>query len=355
MRVRIVSYEDINAWILGKFARKLHEELIRLGVQAEIGNAPDPTADINHHIIYLGYNEQQATANDTLMITHIDDTSKYNRLSRQMQAARAGICMSQSVMNELVSMGLPAEKLSYITPAHDGVMRPRKLVIGITSKVQPDGCKREHLVDELFNHISPHFFSLTIMGMGWDQIVERIRKRGFSVDYYNEFNYDKYVQIVPSFDYYLYTGQDEGSMGFIDALAAGVKTVVTPQGYHLDAPGGITHAFNELEELVSIFQQIEDEKQSLMDSVATWNWRDHAKKHLELWQYLLNPSQVPASFQYNDGLRSLIEKKQALSESELKAYKAALNKGRVRGLYNKAKKVKNIPFVIRKLKALFKN
>ena len=43
-------------------------------------------------------------------------------------------------------------------------------------------------------------------------------------------------------------------MGFLDACAAGVKTIVTPQGYHLDAMRGITHGFKELPELVAIFR-----------------------------------------------------------------------------------------------------
>lgn len=349
MRVRIVSYEDVNAWILGKFARKLHEELVRLGVQAEIGSTPDAKADINHHIIYLAYDERKATAIDTLMITHVDDTGKYKLLERQMQVAKAGICMSRSVMNELVSLGLPADRLAYINPAHDGVMKPRKMVIGITSKVQPDGCKREGMVDELFNHISPELFSLTIMGMGWDKIVERIRKRGFTVDYYEEFNYNKYVEIVPSFDYYLYTGQDEGSMGFIDALAAGVKTIVTPQGYHLDAPGGITVAFNEMEELITIFSQIEYEKKSLLDAVATWNWQDYAKKHLELWQYLLQGKTAPPGA-YVDGLNSLIGDKEKINQLQLDKIKSSMRTGVYKRRMNK---LRNIDFLKKKLKSLF--
>ena len=53
MNVRIVCYEDVDAWILGKFALRLCENLILQGVQADISKAPDNSADINHHIIYL--------------------------------------------------------------------------------------------------------------------------------------------------------------------------------------------------------------------------------------------------------------------------------------------------------------
>lgn len=354
MRVRIVSYEDVNAWILGKFARRMHEELLNLKVNADIGNQPDPSADINHHIIYLGYNEKQPL-NDTLMITHIDDIRKLNLLNNQIKAARAGICMSRSVMNELVSAGLPADKLTYINPAHDSVMKPRKLTIGITSKVQPDGCKREEFVDQLFNHISPQLFSLSIMGAGWDNIVNGIRKRGFTVNYFSAFDYDTYVQLVPSFDYYLYTGQDEGSMGFIDALAAGVTTVVTPQGYHLDAPGGIVYPFNELEEVVSIFKKVEAEKRALMDAVSTWTWKDYAIKHLEVWEYLLkNGEGGKVQSRYVDGVNSLIGDKELLEPGELKKVKTRMQAGAIRRTLFKAKKLKDPEFVKKKLQDLIK-
>lgn len=351
MRVRIVSYEDINAWILGKFARRLCEELLKSGVNADIANVPDHTADINHHIIYLGYKYTDASPVDTLMITHIDDVRKLDLLKEQMHHAKAGICMSRSMMLELSSTGIPANKLLYINPAHDNVMKPRKLVIGITSKVQPDGCKREHIVQELFNHISPDTFSLSIMGSGWDKIVEDIRSNGFTVNYFEEFDYEKYVSLVPTFDYYLYTGQDEGSMGFIDALAAGVKTIVTPQGYHLDAPGGIVHAFNELDELLEIFKKIELEKKALENAVGFWTWKDYALKHVEVWNYLLNNNrnQQAVVSRYNDGLNSMLGKKE-IDPADAQKFQQALAEGTRRRKLFKAKKIFDIPFVIKKIK-----
>lgn len=66
MKVRIVCYEGINQWILGKFAKKLHEELLKFSIESDIGYLPDKHADINHHIIYLGYDGQRS-AIDTLI------------------------------------------------------------------------------------------------------------------------------------------------------------------------------------------------------------------------------------------------------------------------------------------------
>jgi hypothetical protein len=119
------------------------------------------------------------------------------------------------------------------------------------------------------------------------------------------FNYDIYTQMIPRLDYYLYMGQDEGSMGFIDALAAGVGTIVTPQGYHLDAPNGITYAFNTLSELEAIFKKIAADRKLLTDAVSDWTWEYYAKKHLDLWNYLLTGKVSVVN--YKDGIQALTD------------------------------------------------
>ena len=304
MRVRIVSYEDVNAWILGKIARRLNEELLKLGIQSDIGNAVDKQADINHHIIYLNYEESKASTNDTLMVTHIDSVKKLNMLKRQLAVAKVGVCMSKPTVDELVTSGIPADRLCYISPAHDGVIVPKKYNVGITTRVYPDGCKREDMLVSLSEKISPEDFRFTIMGAGWDNIVNGLRQKGFEVLYYTDFDYNEYVKLIPTLDYFLYLGMDEGSMGFIDALAAGVKTIVTAQGYHLDAPNGINHPFTEIDELVDIFDSLAMERRTIINSVATWTWRDYAIKHVELWRHMLEPGK-PVESKYQDGVNSL--------------------------------------------------
>lgn len=48
MKVRIVCYENVDLWILGKFAKKLNENLLSLNIESSIGYEPDLSADINN-------------------------------------------------------------------------------------------------------------------------------------------------------------------------------------------------------------------------------------------------------------------------------------------------------------------
>jgi hypothetical protein len=131
------------------------------------------------------------------------------------------------------------------------------------------------------------------------------------VDYFNHFIKDEYCRIIDSLDYYLYAGMDEGQMGFMDAAAAGVKTIVTAQGYHLDAENAISHPFTTYEELREIFLKLQNDRSQLVNSVSAWTWNDYALKHLGLWEYLLGNKNVRSP--YKDGLNSLI----AMSNNEI--------------------------------------
>jgi hypothetical protein len=276
----------VNLWILGKFARRLHENLRLQGVLADIAMTPDTSADINHHIIYSYYDGRKTTI-DTVMITHIDAEWKLDLVRQQLVNAEMGICMSDDTHRKLVRHGIPRHKLCYVNPAHDGAVRPRKRLIGITSKVQPTGCKREDMLLDLAGQISGDDFTFFIMGAGWSAIVDSMRKLGIEVDYHDDFDEAIYRARLSSLDYYLYLGQDEGSMGFVDALCAGIPTIVTPQGFHLDAINGITHSFNNLQELVNIFHEIADRKNRLSQAVEAWTWPEYARKHIAIWDYLL--------------------------------------------------------------------
>jgi hypothetical protein len=286
MKVRIVCYEDVNLWILGKFALRLRDNLETLGVDVDIANTPDPSADVNHHIIYICY-DGKPTNVDTVMITHIDTESKCDLVRRQLDGGAVGICMSSDTAAKLTRNGVRRDRLCYVNPGHDYAVKPRKLVIGITSKVQPTGCKREHMLTEIAGQISRDDFAFTIMGSGWDEIVNEMVGKGIAVDYCDHFDRERYHELIPSLDYYLYFGQDEGSMGFVDALAAGIPTIVTPQGFHLDAKDGISYPFNHTSELVRIFNRIVAQRRRLTGSVSEWSWPEYARRHLSIWEYLL--------------------------------------------------------------------
>lgn len=311
LRIRIICSDE--SWIIGKFARKLEEELIRLGQDVDVSEEEDPLADVNHYAFYGDlvkiYNRSTVR---TSMVTHIDCSSKKELIKFQTQNDVLCICMSSEMVNKLSSWGIAREKLCYVNPAQDGDIKPKKIVLGITNRCYYgfDFRKRDDLILEVCRQLDPCFFRLKIMGAGWEKIVEQIRKLGFEIDYYSEFDRAIYHELMSSLDYWIYYGFDEGAMGYLDALAAGVKTICTPQGYHLDTKCGLTYPCSTVEDYVKVLRHIQEEKQEIIDAVKDWTWENYAKKHLEIWQYLTGAKPLKDLFfhqsEYMDGIFSML-------------------------------------------------
>lgn len=305
--VRLICNDQ--GWILSKFAHKMKEQLELRGIRAEIAECIDLTADINHHIPYHQYRPVRE-CNDTLMITHVDSLQKLTLLKKQLQVAKMGICMSRDTMKTLVSYGVPREKLCYINPAQDGMIKPKKYIVGITHRnyEMVDNRKRIHALVDIGGQLDPDYFHFKIMGAGWDKIVKQMRCMGFEIDYYADFDYDVYVRMIQTLDYYLFWGFDEGSMGYLDALAAGVETIVTPQGYHLDIRNGIDYPCRIVQDFIDVLSELQNKRKRKAASVEGLTWEHYVEKHLEVWHYLLGNDDaiLKNKHLYEDGIFSVL-------------------------------------------------
>ena len=258
MRINIVCYEDPDLWILGKFAKNLQLNLTKLGFENKISRTSDIDYDINHHIIFNDFNGV-STNIDTLMITHVDDLNKLDKL-KDFLNNNFGICMSSDTMNMLINLGIKRENLFFVNPAHDNDHQIKKIKIGIFCRVQPDGRKREDFLNKLCKRINNKYFKFIIMGDSWDTQVHKISNLGFEVDYYPFFDKKLYYNLLNDLDFYLYMGLDEGQMGVLDAIAIGINTIATKQGYHIDILKSITFPFLSYNELENIFLEIQNNR-----------------------------------------------------------------------------------------------
>lgn len=311
LNIQIIYLND--DWILRKFAYKLQSELSKLGQEVGIADSESSAADVNHFIGYWQLNKfySESYKVRTTMITHIDCLMKKNMIQFQAQNGAVGICMSADTMNKLSLWGVPRDKLCYVNPAQDGEIEPKKIVLGITNRCYKriDFRKRDDMILKVCENLNSRCFKLKIMGAGWNEIVEKMRKMGFEVEYFEDFDREIYKKLMPSLDYWIYYGFDEGAMGFLDALAAGVKTIATPQGYHLDVKFGLTYPCSTISDFISVLKQIQHEKEQIINAVKDWTWENYAKKHLEIWQYLTGSKPLKELYEhqseYVDGIFSL--------------------------------------------------
>jgi len=306
LSVRLIIDAANRQWIIGKIAARLAENLEAWGVRADVGEAPRDDVDVNHWMLYLqpwqyyypspGFFSpgwKPSPTRHTAMITHVDDPVKLQIVREAMtKILDLGICMSRMTKAELAEQGVDANRLTWINPAHDGAIEPRRIVIGITSRLYGDGRKGEGALVEVAESIPLDAFRFEIIGEGWDDVAAVLRRAGAEVDLAPDGGYERILERLPRFDYYLYLGWDEGSMGTLDALAAGVKTIVTPQGFHQDLRGGITHAFRSPSELGDVLRAIAAERQTRLDSVKELTWSEYARKHALVWRALMDGREV---------------------------------------------------------------
>lgn len=322
MKINIISPDEKSGWIIYKFGKSVYDQLVNLGYEATLSDSYDPSADINHYFApnNVGYSKMsKVDKHSTFMITHVDTALKLDQIKDLTNKGAIGICMSLETHEKLIASGVRRNRLCYINPAQDGQLKPKKISLGFTYMVHNDCRKRDDILVDICREISPDIFRFIIMGAGWDNIIEKIKEMGFEVEYYSNFDKEKYNELMLRLDYYCYFGFDEGSMGFLDAMAAGVGTIVTPQGYHLDTEVDITYPVRTFSEIVNALHEIEGKRKKYIDFANTWTWKNYTLKHIEIWKYMLGCEKLADLLsnrgRYTDGIFSLLLEDLAYYES----------------------------------------
>ena len=295
-RVALVLHRTNRGWILEKFADRLAEHLGRWGFDPTITDMVAPTADLNHFMMYM-HGPERRSGPATVLVTHVDRPHKVYELNGLLRRIDAAICLSRMTVEQLVGFGLPARKLCFVVPGCDQNPEPRRTVIVIAGRLYRDLRKREDLIVKLAHSMRLHNFRFEILGLGWEWVVGELRAAGAHVNHYPPSgdyiaDYERILDRLRVADFYFYPGLDEGSMGLMDALAMGVPTISTPQGFHLDIPGGLTHAFWDFPQMLAIFEGLARERQDRVDSMARFSWEEYARRHAVIWRALLNGGDV---------------------------------------------------------------
>ncbi|MBO9696397.1 MAG: hypothetical protein J7499_09370 [Sphingopyxis sp.] len=292
-RVHLVLTDDNKSWIIEKMAARIAEYAPQYGFDVTVGETENADADINHWMSYAFANVPHNTP-ATMLITHLDDPYKVGLVKDELTSGvDVGIALSSHTCDMLVAAAVEEEALAFVVPGHDFAATPRRIVIGLTTRLYADGRKREFMLVDLARSMRLDGFRFEIFGLGWEDVIPKLEQAGAEVAYWpgtDDYRGD-YVEMmsrVPGFDYYVYLGRDEGSLGTLDALAAGVKTIVTPQGFHVDLPGGITHPVWSQDDLETVFREIAAEAERRAASVAGLSWAAYAEGHAIVWHAILD-------------------------------------------------------------------
>jgi hypothetical protein len=117
---------------------------------------------------------------------------------------------------------------------------------------------------------------------------------GVRVAYEENQPYEALLDGLAQCDYYLYCGMDEGSLGTLDALKVGVRTIVTDQGFHRDLGPAIDHLFCNYEDLRAIIAPLVENRITRLAAVDATSWRNYAIRHVAIWEHFIKEGVCPA-------------------------------------------------------------
>lgn len=269
----------------------MKSELIRSGFNAEISNNCNQSADINHFLSYVF--ADPCGGKTSILITHIDDVYKLNHIKSLQKKNKeiVFICLSEQTAQFLIEEGINRANVSYALPGIDPYVEPRKIKIGTSGRIYKDGRKNEKWILDACTKIDVSPFHFNFFGNGWDEIGHKLLKSGAGVtivpeDADFEAEHEQIVENMKQMDFWMYLGQDEGSMGCLDAALIGIPLITTPQGFHLELPLGIKHEIKSSENLQKILNLISFEYKELIKNRTKWTWSRFAIDHLAIWNLI---------------------------------------------------------------------
>ena len=282
MRIHIV--DKYNSFAMQRMVNPLLEGLLEIGEVTRSAEF-DPEADLNYHIPWHFLVDQEIgdeweKIKNAIMYTHCSD--RYiESLGLACHRADIVFAMSHKGKKELLDIGVPAEKI-WVTYCGSNHVSWRKKNIGVVATIQPDGRKRTHILYDLVWQMDKDLrkmINFILVGVGWEEIGERIKKAGASVTFAGPVTGDDLYQYYQSMDMMITPGYIEGGpLTVLEGLRSGVSVYAADTGYANDFLED-KYIFRNAEELIEkVESQLRPVKER-MDLGNMFTWQQWAADH----------------------------------------------------------------------------
>jgi hypothetical protein len=286
VRVNIISYEPLGGWVLADYAERLAAHLTPFVREVVVTSGQRPEYDVTFHVNYWGLRQLQVSGLHCTMVTHVDTPEKYALIKAQAEAGAWGFCFSSETARMMTDLTGVPRFAGFAPPAM--IEAPARTVsVLVAARSYPDGRKNEHWVTDFVRQFPPAIMRLRIIGAGWEPHIKELELSGYQVEYCDNFDRERYHQLLKTSDYLLVAGFDEGALSTLDAILYDVVPIVTAQGYHLEQSGEML-TFVTHDQLLRIARKILGSIEELdAMSRSMTDWGAFAEKHYLRWKALL--------------------------------------------------------------------
>lgn len=289
-----VILDPVNrGWVIEKIATNL-VSLARKNLTIELFYIPRRSYRITHWMHYLNVSIDFIKIDKgihTFLVPHIDSIQKQRVFLSIIKAGAIPIFLSQEHA-ERTRKHLKLEFTPhYIWPGSDLAENKLRFRVVISSHLYPDGRKNEHLLINLAQEISLENVHFIFIGKSWSKVEDSVKKSGATVEWYSPDNskfpnYRQSLDIMKGCDLFLYLGNDEGSLGALDAYLLNIPLLISNQGFHREfTQRKNVYLFDDYHSFKSKFINL---KSSLgtVDS-NNWTWYAMGTKYVDFWASLL--------------------------------------------------------------------
>ena len=292
--VQIILDPVNKGWVIEKIAKKLVSKASSR-IALDIFYIPRRGYTITHWMHYLNVSGEFIKADKgihTFLVPHIDSIEKEQVFLSNLDAGAFPIFLSREhaeSISKRLDLGFTPH---FIFPGSDLADEERRFRVVVSSHIYPDGRKNEHLLIQLANEISLKNMHFIFIGKSWARVEESLIKSGATVEWFNPVNssfpdYKQSLDIIRGCDLFLYLGNDEGSLGALDAYLLGLTLLISNQGFHRE--------FSDRDN-VYLFDNYYGFKSKLLELSSSlspinsnkWTWYAMSTNYLEYWASLTN-------------------------------------------------------------------
>jgi glycosyltransferase involved in cell wall biosynthesis len=305
-RFKVIVTMEPESWILRRFGGYFHRYASEK-LDCQSLELAEPLPETAEAIIYSNwphlYSHPPGRRNlpGILMVGHMDRTAFRLRYLLWRYPRLQVVCMAQRWVDSMRRYLIPASRLHLLPHGIDlemfqpteSVPLSRRVRIGFVGRAYPDGRKGEDRLLALSRLLSKEHYEFVLVGDRWEQVVEKLRAQGFTVDYQRRLPAEKLPAAIAGLDVLLVCARNEGGpQPVLEALACGVPVVSTKVGFVPDLkaqlPQHITLFLHDAE-AVSALAQAKQYRQRAQIAVETtrqklvpYTWQSWAQGMEEL-------------------------------------------------------------------------
>jgi hypothetical protein len=291
--IQIILDPVNKGWVIEKLARKIIEFYPNHS-KIKIHYFPRPGYLITHWMHYLNVSQDFLRINsgvNSFLVPHVDTKEKENFFLKNLEFGGIPIFMSEQHSRDIAKRLNLRFNPHYILPGSDLAEGLARFRIIIASHIYPDGRKNEKYLVQLAHDLSLENTHFTFVGKNWAEVSKALKDAGASVDWMdpNKPNFPTYLTLnlyIKSHDLFVYLGNDEGSLGALDAYLLGVPLLISNQGFHQEfIERNNVEMFETYEDFKIKFQYLSQTRNRI--DYDNWSWSKYSKQHQKFWDSLV--------------------------------------------------------------------